>query len=98
MPQLLSRAGLKVAAPLAEFVERQVLPGLGLAPERYWADVAQIVEGFAPENRRIVRAVDQQRLVETDAVFLVTADVKLAHGVYRIGVDIVARGEGEVFR
>ena len=41
-------------------------------------------------------AVDQQRLVETDAVFLVTADVKLAHGVYGIGVDIVARGEGEV--
>ena len=61
MSQMLTRAGLKVAAPLVEFVEAQVLPGLGLAPDSYWAGVAQIVEGFAPENRRLLDIRDMMQ-------------------------------------
>ncbi|MBW4330534.1 malate synthase G [Stakelama sp. CBK3Z-3] len=51
---MLSRAGLKVAAPLAGFVEQQVLPGLGMTPDAFWAGAAAIIEGFAPENRRLL--------------------------------------------
>ncbi|OYY68212.1 malate synthase G [Sphingomonas sp. 28-63-12] len=44
------RAGLKIAAELVYFVERQVLPPLGIAADGYWQGVAEIFARFATEN------------------------------------------------
>jgi malate synthase len=40
-------SGLKVAPVLAEFIEREALPGTGIAAETYWAGLAQLVAEFS---------------------------------------------------
>ncbi|WP_084580679.1 malate synthase G [Sphingomonas azotifigens] len=48
------RAGLKVATPLADFVETSVLPPVGIDPAYFWAGAATIFAQFAPENRALL--------------------------------------------
>ena len=54
MDGYIDRAGLKVAEPLARFVEDQALPGLGMDPEAFWAGTAGIFARFAPDNRALL--------------------------------------------
>ncbi|OYX38151.1 MULTISPECIES: malate synthase G [unclassified Sphingomonas] len=54
MSASVDRAGLKVAAELAEFVETQVLSGLGIAADGWWQGVADIFAQFAPENAALL--------------------------------------------
>jgi len=54
MSVTVDRAGLKVAAELADFVEGAVLPGLGIAADGYWQGVAAIFAKFAPENAALL--------------------------------------------
>jgi malate synthase len=58
MPEMLDRAGLSVAAPLAAFVEEQVLPALGIDAGAWWTGVAGIYARFAPENRALLAKRD----------------------------------------
>jgi len=59
------RAGLKVAEPLARFVEERVLPGLGIAAEGFWSGAADIFARFAPENRTLLARRDElQALID----------------------------------
>ncbi|MCW3849300.1 malate synthase G [Sphingomonas sp. LB-2] len=73
------RAGLKIAAELAQFVETRVLPGLGIEAEGFWRGVAAIFADFAPENaallarRDALQAAIDARLIagrEADEAFL----------------------------
>ena len=43
--------GLQVAAELREFIEKEALPGTGVAPEQFWAGLEAILAEFAPRNR-----------------------------------------------
>ena len=43
--------GLKVDERLADFVERQALPGTGIVPARFWEGFARLVHDLAPRNR-----------------------------------------------
>ncbi|TXG82546.1 MAG: malate synthase G [Sphingomonadales bacterium] len=52
------RAGLDVSAALAAFLEDRVLPGLDIAPDRFWAGAADIFARFTPENRRLLAVRD----------------------------------------
>jgi malate synthase len=58
MTEYLDRAGLGVAPELATFVETDVLPGLSIAPEGFWAGVAKVFARFAPENRALLATRD----------------------------------------
>ena len=58
MPDMLDRAGLSVAAPLASFIEEQVLPGLGIDAAGWWQGVAAIYADFAPRNRALLGVRD----------------------------------------
>ena len=58
MPDMLDRAGLSVAAPLASFIEARVLPGLGIEASGWWQGVAAIYAKFAPENRALLAVRD----------------------------------------
>ena len=51
MSDYVDRAGLRVAANLAEFVETEALSGLDIAAEDFWQGVADIYRDFTPENR-----------------------------------------------
>ena len=54
MTELIDKAGLRVAAELAQFIDEQALPGTGLDPDRFWTGVASIFARFAPENRALL--------------------------------------------
>ena len=52
------RAGLQVDETLADFIERDVLPGLDLVADAFWTGAADILARFAPENRRLLAVRD----------------------------------------
>ena len=58
MTDMLTRANLKVAAPLARFIEEQALPGTGVSAEAFWAGAADIFARFAPENAALLARRD----------------------------------------
>ncbi len=58
MTDMIDKAGLKVAASLASFIDAQALPGTGLDPAGFWTGVAAIYARFAPENARLLGVRD----------------------------------------
>nr|WP_184059568.1 malate synthase G [Sphingomonas aerophila] len=61
MSDVINKAGLQVAEPLATFLEQQALPGTGVAPDAFWAGVADIYARFAPENARLLSVRDDMQ-------------------------------------
>src|SRR4051812_16562779 len=59
MSGAIDKAGLKVAASLADFIDNQALPGTGLEPAAFWAGVARIFTDFAPVNRELLAKRDR---------------------------------------
>ena len=58
MTRYQDRAGLKVAEILAEFLERDVLPGLGIDPAGWWQGTADIFGRFVETNRALLARRD----------------------------------------
>jgi malate synthase len=54
------RADLLVAAELADFIEREALPGTGVDASRFWVGAARIFGEFSAENRRLL--AERERL------------------------------------
>ncbi|WP_421759180.1 malate synthase G [Devosia sp.] len=54
MPNYIEKSGLKVDQLLVDFVEREAIPGTGIAPEGFWAGFAGLVKDFAPKNRELL--------------------------------------------
>ncbi|HEX8300698.1 malate synthase G [Sphingomonas sp.] len=48
-------SGLQADAELRRFVDGEVLPGTGIAPEPFWAGFAELIRDLTPENRRLLR-------------------------------------------
>jgi len=58
MTQMIDKAGLQVAEPLAQFIEERALPGTGVAAEAFWAGLARIYAELAPENAALLARRD----------------------------------------
>ncbi len=58
MTDRIDRAGLSVAAELADFIEQRALPGTGLEPAAFWAGIAALFERLAPVNRALLAKRD----------------------------------------
>ena len=54
MTNYVERAGLKVDAALAAFVEDRALPGLEIGAEALWQGLSDLVHDFAPRNRELL--------------------------------------------
>ena len=52
------KAGLRVDADFAQFVDRDILAGLGIAPDAFWSGVADIYARFTPRNRALLAKRD----------------------------------------
>ena len=59
MGEMVERAGLNVAAELAEFIEEKALPGTGIEADAFWRGMADIYARFTPENRRLLAVRDE---------------------------------------
>jgi malate synthase len=55
---MIDRAGLKVAAALAGFLEDRALPDTGVAPDAFWRGLVDLYARFAPENRALLAKRD----------------------------------------
>lgn len=58
MTSMTDRAGLKVAQPLASFIEDRALPGTGIGAAAFWQGAAAIFAQFAPENAALLAKRD----------------------------------------
>ena len=58
MADTIDKFGLKVAAPLAHFIDAGVLPGTGLDTASFWAGTAAIFARLVPQNRALLATRD----------------------------------------
>ena len=56
---MIDKAGLRVAPPLARFIDDRVLPGTGIDPAAFWRGAAAIFAAFAPENAALLARRDE---------------------------------------
>ncbi|PZO18352.1 MAG: malate synthase G [Burkholderiales bacterium] len=54
--------GLQVATVLADFINQQVLPGTGVAPDAFWKGFDAIVTELAPKNAALLAERDRLQL------------------------------------
>ena len=66
MTDRVERAGLQIARELAEFVEREALPGSGVTAETFWGGFGTLVAEFGPRNRALLARRDELQ-AEIDA-------------------------------
>jgi malate synthase len=82
MVEQVERAGLKVAAELAEFVETRALPGTGIAAETFWAGAADVFARLTPRNRELLAKRDTLQ-AEIDAWHKARAGQPIDGAAYR---------------
>jgi len=58
MGNMIDKAGLKVAQPLATFIEERALPGTDIDAAAFWSGAAAIFARFAPENAALLAKRD----------------------------------------
>ena len=62
MTKYVTRAGLRIAEQLAEFVESHALVGTGIAADTLWSGMADILSRFVPVNRQLLAKRDAIQL------------------------------------
>ena len=54
MTDRVDRAGLSVAAELADFIDDQALPGTGVDADVFWSGLSDLVHEFGPKNKALL--------------------------------------------
>ena len=54
MTNRVDRAGLQVAAELADFIDAQALPGTGVSADEFWQGFSDLVHDFGPKNAALL--------------------------------------------
>jgi malate synthase len=59
MTDRIEKSGLKVARPLHDLLEHEVLPLTGVAPDQFWKGFSDLVHGLGPKNRALLARRDE---------------------------------------
>ena len=62
MNQYVTQGGIKIAHELHQFIEQEVLPGLELDADQYWANLETLLNEFAPRNKALLAKRDAMQL------------------------------------
>ena len=54
MTKYVTRAGLRIAEQLVEFIESRALTGTGISADHLWQGLAEIIGRFVPQNRMLL--------------------------------------------
>ncbi|WP_411351123.1 malate synthase G [Leisingera aquaemixtae] len=76
------KQGIQVAPELADFIEKQALPGTGVEAETFWKGLAELVNGFGPENRALL-AKREDIQARIDAWHIANRDKPHDHEAYK---------------
>ncbi|UWQ57179.1 malate synthase G [Leisingera caerulea] len=76
------KQGIQVAPELADFIEKQALPGTGVEAEAFWKGLAELVNGFGPENRALL-AKREEIQAKIDAWHIANRDKPHDHEAYK---------------
>ncbi|WP_435660301.1 malate synthase G [Leisingera caerulea] len=76
------KQGIQVAPELADFIEKQALPGTGVEAEAFWKGLAELVNGFGPENRALL-AKREDIQARIDAWHIANRDKPHDHEAYK---------------
>ncbi|WP_027243570.1 malate synthase G [Leisingera daeponensis] len=76
------KQGIQVAPELADFIEKQALPGTGVEAEAFWNGLAELVNGFGPENRALL-AKREDIQARIDAWHIANRDKPHDHEAYK---------------
>ena len=82
MSERVEKAGLKVDAALAAFVETEVLAPLGKNANDFWSGFAALLDRFVPQNRALLAKRDSLQ-AQIDEWHLVRAGKPLDQGEYQ---------------
>jgi malate synthase len=58
MSERIDKFGLRVDPQLFELLEDEALPGTGIAPERFWRGLSELLHGMGPRNRALLARRD----------------------------------------
>ncbi|KIC14146.1 malate synthase G [Leisingera sp. ANG-DT] len=76
------KQGIQVAPELAEFIEKQALPGSGIEVDAFWKGLAELVNTFGPENRALL-AKREEIQAKIDAWHIANRDKPHDHDAYK---------------
>ena len=82
MTAMLDKAGLKVAAPLVQFLETRALPGTGVQADAFWRGMAEVFAKLAPRNRALLAKRDDLQ-AKIDSWHRARRGQPLAHPEYQ---------------
>jgi malate synthase len=82
MTQRVEASGLEVASELYSFINEEVLPGTGVAPDGFWESFAKIVADLSPRNASLL-AFREELQTKIDAWHKARKDQSLDLGAYK---------------
>jgi malate synthase len=77
-----NRHGLQVDQILADFIETSALPGTGIAPDRFWAGLADLATTLGPKNRALLDKRDRLQ-AQIDAWHIAHRNAPHDHEAYK---------------
>ncbi len=83
MTDRINVGGLQVATPLYALIRDEIAPGTGIAPDAFWASLADIVAELAPRNRALLQRRDDLQ-AEIDAWHRARAGQPIDAAAYRV--------------
>lgn len=82
MSDRVTRAGLQVAAELAEFIEEQALPGTDVGADAFWQGLSDLAHEFGPRNSALL-AKREDIQGQIDAWHIANRDKPHDHEAYK---------------
>ena len=59
MTRRIEKFGLQVSAPLHDMIEREALPGTGVASDAFWQGLSSLIHDLGPKNRALLAKRDE---------------------------------------